>query len=500
MPLEHLDCYTTPFYHAISRDSNRECMSSLYPDYVFEEDDQPPIPPRFFVDKQLNQFNYSNVHILHQGVDTIKQLYKGIPHIKTYLDIEWEYKNKIGAVVNIQTKQGNFDFILGSGGKSGYTYRLQNNELGVIIFFASRYKKLIVERSGADGLPAFSDDTESYSHLKIECSPHLLLSFSHNEVQDLLDGFANVFMQDWDYSGVAAHLCVDVMGWFMPSDFEQRFRSYSKKDYTKHTGIETVELQQSETAVTYGGTQTITYGRPAFTQFTIYDKQIQALKTDKLDFWEDVWLSNSEIPELPSPYKPLLQQTEQERDSGIYNVRRFELRYHHNVIEQFSAYLAQNPSKHGVPEIKCYAQLYYWIPSLWLYGMTAYRLHYRPATKTLLDPMWTILMTQINWNMSEAKVLKRCHVSKKPYSQSIDKLIQLFMGCAISLYSRIKAFDGFDVVDELNKLTVWRDFIQVYYSHRLFISYEDFDILDSAIAHDFTQKLQHRRLAGSAVF
>ncbi|WP_353573142.1 hypothetical protein, partial [Candidatus Albibeggiatoa sp. nov. BB20] len=85
-----------------------------------------PLPQRYFTDSEARLHDLSNVHILHQGVDTIKQLYKGVPIFKTFIGIEQKYKSEIGAIVNIQTSTGNYDFILGSGGKSGYTYRLQN--------------------------------------------------------------------------------------------------------------------------------------------------------------------------------------------------------------------------------------------------------------------------------------------------------------------------------------------------------------------------------------
>ncbi|WP_353570569.1 hypothetical protein, partial [Candidatus Albibeggiatoa sp. nov. BB20] len=392
----------------------------------------------------------------------------------------------IGAIVNIQTSTGNYDFILGSGGKSGYTYRLQNNELGIIIFYCSRYKKIEVEPMALnDDLSDFSSDTEPHSHLKIECSPHLLCTSTPNEIQTMLDSFANVFLNNWEYLGVSAHLCVDVMGWDIPPDFEQRLVCRSKRNY-RHSGIQKIELQTGEIAVTYNRTETITYGSAAFTQFTIYDKTLQATKTDKLDFWEEIWQSNSEIPELPSPY----QRGEQ--------VRRFELRFHHRVIDQFSAYLAQNPSDYGEPEIKSYAQLHYWIPSLWLYGMTSYRLQY---TSSYIDPMWTILMQQVNWGVSQVKLLKREYgLSKKDYNPSIDRLVALYLGCVVSLYSR-KGYRAHEVMRELMKQGIWRD-IESFYEQRSKIWQYDWDYqeLGLHIELDLEDRINKRRLAGNALY
>lgn len=301
----------------------------------------------------------NKVHVLHRGVDTIKQLYQGIPHVQTFLDIDKEYKSKIGAVLTLHTATGHYNFLLGSGGKSGYTYRLQNNELGIIILFCSRYKKLQIDNDSYDALPKFEMDTEPYSHLKIECSPHLLCSTPVDEVQRMLDSFAAYFLQKgWQHSGVAAHLCVDVQGWDIPVDFEKRFVTRSKRNY-RHSGIEQVEFDGGEVAVMYGNTESMTYGTLAFTQFCIYDKTREATKSDKIGVWEEIWRASSEIPELPSPY----QQGE--------TVRRFELRFHHRVIDQFSAYLAANPTENGLidgcePHMKSYIQLYQWLPSLWL--------------------------------------------------------------------------------------------------------------------------------------
>ncbi|WP_353572831.1 hypothetical protein [Candidatus Albibeggiatoa sp. nov. BB20] len=439
-----------------------------------------PLPPRYFTTSDAQQIDLSNVHVLHQGVDTIKQLYEGIPHVKTFLDIEYEYKNKIGALVNIQTKTGNYQFILGSGGKSGYMYRLQNNELGIIIFFCTRFKKLEIERDEYDGLPRFTSDSETYSHLKIECSPHLLCSTSVNDVQSMLDSFASAFLNDWKHSGVAAHLCVDVMGWDIPQDFEQRFICRSKKNY-RHSGIQNIELEQGQVAVIYGRTETLTYGSATSTQFTIYNKTLQSTKTDKLEFWEEIWGSNSEIPELPSPYQ-----------SG-QTVRRFEVRFHHNVIDQFSAYLAQNPDDNGVPEIKSYAQLSYYIPSLWLYGMTSYRLQY---SSTFIDPMWTILMTQVNWGVSQVKVLKREYgVTKKDYSPAIDRLIALYLGCTLSLYAR-KGYYADEVIQDLQKQGIFSDILR-YYEQR-YHSWDYHEVILN-MECEFEERLTKRRLIGNAV-
>lgn len=49
--------------------------------------------------------------------------------------------------------------MIGSGGASGYQFRLQNSDLGLILFLKSRY----------------AEQDKEFSHFKIECSPHWLL-------------------------------------------------------------------------------------------------------------------------------------------------------------------------------------------------------------------------------------------------------------------------------------------------------------------------------------
>lgn len=494
MATKHMEAFDTTPHHKYMIEENKFISSQQVLNKLTDKIDElshelgetpeyPPLPQRYFMSPQGEYIDMTNVHILHQGVDTIKQLYSGIPHYDTFQEIETEYQRTIGAIMTLRTATGTYDFMLGSGGRSGYAYRLQNNELGIIIFFCSRYKKLKTD----DVLPAFTTDTEPYSHLKIECSPHLLCSTPVHTVQQMLDGFAAYFLQQgWQHSGIAAHLCVDVQGWDIPPDFEQRLVTRAKPKDT-YLGMQSMEFDGGEVAVIYGRRESITYGTASFTQFSIYDKTREATKSDKIETWEEIWQSNSEIPELPSPY----QQGQ--------TVRRFEIRFHHRVIDQFTAYLAANPTENGLtdglePEMKTYAQLYQWLPSLWLYGLTSYRLQH---SSTYIDPMWTILMTQVNWGVSQVRILKREYgKTTKGYTPSIDRLISLYLGCVISLYAR-KGYNSWDVFDELQKQGIF-DYIVQFYEQRYYTW--DWAEVQSHIMDDLDYKITQRRLAGNAVF
>lgn len=407
-----------------------------------------------FVHASGKVFDLNRVKILHEGVDTIRQLYTGTPK-PIINELRSLYEAEIGAIVTLAGER----WILGTGGKSGYRFRLQNNHLGLICLYGSRYAK----------------EDQHGSHLKIEVSPHFLYERSPEDVQRELDQVAGALLEDWGHAGLAVHLCLDVQGWNVPRDFEERFVCKAKRKVA-HTGISTFEFDGLHAAVRYGDQETITYGAAAGLQFTIYDKTKAALKQDKIHFWEAIWRKRTD-----ENFQPFYQDTD--------TVRRIELRFHHTVIEQFSQALCQGTDSAGNPciytcnQVRNFLQLQPHLTGLWRYGMQSYRLQY---TSTTLDPFWQVLLDDIQFNEHRPDIMYRREY-KKP-GRGAEKNVCLALGNMLSLYVRqglrIEAIWRF-----LQRSGIWDDILNYYYGRGL---------NEAMLRQHIEQAIEVRRLQGRA--
>ncbi|HEP8330699.1 TPA: hypothetical protein VDT87_006306, partial [Pseudomonas aeruginosa] len=122
---------------------------------------------RLFVDSMTGAFTgLSGVRILRCGVDTVRQLYNGKlrPEVMALFDLSVDVVEFAG-----------YEWSKGRIGRdSGYQYRLQNAELGLILLIKNHNIKV---------------DTLG-SHLKIEVSPHALDGADPHILQGVLDDLA----------------------------------------------------------------------------------------------------------------------------------------------------------------------------------------------------------------------------------------------------------------------------------------------------------------------
>ena len=168
----------------------------------------------YFCDFRGNEWDSSSVTVLHNGIDTVKQLYTGMIKLDRFEFIEKAYEQGI-YTVNI----GGWIWKIGSARKGGYRYFLNNSDLGVLVLIGSFYTE-----------PKYEGH-----HLKIELSPHFILNKDVNLLQECIDEFADIFIHLRQYSGVAIHLCADVQGWKPPDDLDHRMVTRAKR-ITKHSG------------------------------------------------------------------------------------------------------------------------------------------------------------------------------------------------------------------------------------------------------------------------
>lgn len=365
----------------------------------------------------------SHIKVLMSSVDTVRQLYR------CTLEPEWLQKFEDGIGLHRSTVQrfslNGFEFILGSGGASRYQYRLQNNELGLIVFIKSGSVKGCAEGT----------------HIKIECSPHFLLRYPVEVVQTWMDGIATELSSNVPiYQGVAIHLALDVQGWDVPDDFLQRLHCRSSKRVS-YDGIETAEYQLSGITATYGNNETMTFGSVNAVQFSNYDKTKQMVKMDKSAFFKSAWSGEFSTPLCFNEYdqnKP---------------VRRLEMRFHHSVLNQFHEGLETLNGAESGYKMKSYADAYLHLGALWRYAMEQFRLMYDP---NWYDPTWTLFTQDANFNQTHKDVQYK-RVRKEP-GEDNSRNVGLMLGNMISIFARngTKASVAFKCLRETG---CWQDIL-----------------------------------------
>ncbi|WP_027329104.1 hypothetical protein [Marinimicrobium agarilyticum] len=353
----------------------------------------PDAKGRLFFDK--NQFcDLSEVNILHSGVDTVRQLYRG--YLKT--DLMERLEDYSGFMM-----LGGYEWVAGRIGRdSGYQYKLQNADLGLILLIKNFNVK--IDNNGP--------------HLKIEASPHLIDEHTPYELQGIMNDLANEVLDDFDFNQSAVHIAVDVQGWEPPSDIVARMHCRSNH-VRQFDSMDSIEFASH--SATYNRGQSYLFGTASGVQLAIYNKSIQAKAVDKLDYWESVWKrQDNPFEDAPYNYDP---------EKPVW---RIELRYHHSVVQQFS----EGTTMAGQPVVfKSYAGLAPHLDGLWKYGLDSFKFLHRPG---FFHPFWTLLAQDVKVQTQVKSLLEKTDY-KRYYKTSTGfsgKNIELLLGNAISLAAR----------------------------------------------------------------
>lgn len=410
----------------------------------------------------LGQVDLSRVTFLHEGVDTIRQLYSGtlkqehLDAIKVVYDLGFSHP-----LIDLLGRQ----WFLGSGGKSGYKYRLQDSKLGLILFIGSRY--VLESISG--------------SHFKIEVSPHFIDERKSESIQGYMDALAARVLHDPRPVGCSVHLCVDVQGWQPPKDFSDLLITRSRRR-VNYQGIDHAEFSLSEISAVYGASQSFQFGLASSLQFSLYRKDLQIKAVDKVHFWESVWSRRTD-ENFHLLYQPDV------------NVWRFEFRFHHSVVQQFAEELGQT--------MDTFLSVVPHLTGLFRYALGNYRLNaVSAASKSLsetyrgvyIDPMWQLLLQDIQiLEPDPGFTYKRKR--KKP-GQGGFKNLNLAVGNLLSLYAR----NGINPIQALKFLMqsgIWKDYLEYFrmkFQRREFLSDE---FLRDKILEKITESLRIRTLLGA---
>lgn len=375
---------------------------------------------RVFVDPQtLVQTDLSHARLLRCAVDTVRQLYRGRPRSEV-LDLF-----ESSGLVEFAGYQWHAGRV---GRDSGYQFKLQNADLGLIALVKNHNVK-------ADSVGA---------HLKFEVSPHLIDNRSPKQLQELLDGLAVQLLTQCEANQCAVHLALDVQGWYPPADLVARMhcRARAQRDFS---GVERIEYD--ERAAVYGRGKSFLFGSASGMQLAIYDKTAQARAIDKLDYWESVWrrTDNPFDESDPFNYDPALP------------VWRIELRFHHGVVQQFADGSADIRTG-AMIDTRTFAEFAAHLQGLWQYGLQAFKLLVRPG---MYDAFWTLIRSDVRVFVEAASLVedtdyRRHYKTSRGFS---GKNVELFLGNFVSLLvrERVGAQRAFERLQDWECWSVIRD-------------------------------------------
>ncbi len=352
---------------------------------------------RLFVDPgQFTFTDLSGVRLLRCGVDTVRQLYRGMirPEIMALFE-------KPGTLVDFAGQRWHSGRV---GRDSGYQYRLQNADLGIILLVKNFNAKL-------DNIGP---------HLKIEVSPHAIDALSPERLQDRLDFYAAQVLTHLEINQCAVHLALDLQGWTPPADLVARMhcKARTQRDIS---GIS--EINWATKSSTYGRGETSMFGSASGVQLCIYNKTEQAKASDKLDYWESVWKRRDSFDEGdPDNYNP--KQT----------VWRVELRYHHSIIQQFASGSLDVKTGEAI-DTRSFAAFAGHLDGLWRYGCEAFRMLDRPG---MYNPFWTLISQDVRVSVPCVSLVD--HTTYKRHYKTANgfsgKNVDLFIGNMVSLLAR----------------------------------------------------------------
>jgi len=350
-------------------------MVSLGPDMLEAPDG------RIFVDAGTCEVtDLTALKMVHFGTDTVRQLYRG--SIKPGVLDLFESRDVV--------EFAGYDWMPGRTGRSsGYQFRLQNADLGLILLIKSFHV----------------DEDNEGPHLKIEVSPHCIKAHTPAQLQQLLDILASDVLSDSVASGTAIHIALDFQGWEPPADFEARLHCRSKR-VASVQGIQSLDWD-SESA-TYGRGQSWRFGAANGLQMALYNKSQEAKAHDKLDMWQHNWEQSGQY----DPEKP---------------VWRLEMRFHHSVVRQFSEGTVDTETGEAF-DFDSYYGLVDHRDGLWRYALRQFKFLARPGW---FDPVWTVLGRQKLCDDEYQVDYKRYHKTAAGFSgKNVELLLGNFISCA----------------------------------------------------------------------
>lgn len=412
---------------------------------------------------ELGQVDLAGFRVLHRGLDTVRQLFNCALKPEVLAEIRRIYDERVGELLEL----GGVLWLVGSGGKSGYKYRLQNSDEGLIVFVKSNFT--VLENAGG--------------HIKIECSPHWIDPRDAETMQGDLTAIAALLGDNVVPSGCAVHICCDVQGWEPGDDFLERIVTRARRIVHHHSN-DAAYVDLGEIATVFGRSESYLMGSATSVQFAMYRKDVQARKIDKLHYWQEVWSR-----ELGDGLNPVYDKSKP--------VWRLEFRYHQNVIGQF-ADGAVKALEYGLTVERerwmGIAGLSKHLYGLWCYALDIFRLEVHAyGHGFFVDPVWQLLRDDVKFVEPEGHFIYR-RVYKTPGIGN-EKNLMLAVGNLLSCYAR-NNYDVHFSFKCLKKSGIYNDLYN-YMANRAYWRQESFS--EVSIVQFIKKALLERKLRGAAV-
>lgn len=392
----------------------------------------------------------SHVEIVGSSVDTIRQLFYGLPDQGLIHKLELHSTNRED-LIYLGSPGGIRWHFTKMGKVARYRYKLQNNEEGIVILFGSYYEKL---------------DSPG-QHLKIELSPHFISQRSVLKIWQRLhgsSGLSGAFLHDAIPKGCAVHLAADYQGHTMPDDFLTRLSTYSRTIRVFDSLSELDLSDISESVASYGGAnveRNYLIGRASALQVCLYDKSKEIVKHDKLDYFHREW-QNYTLGSFDSSKK----------------VRRVEVRFHHSVIREIGEGMGKS--------LESWIDVAEHLTDIWRYGLERTRVRLSSNPNSVVDPFWQLLMQDVYFYVP-ADGLHICR-KKKESVDPVGKNISLLIGNMITLCAR-NGHDTKQVMGQLKRLNFYPQIVSYYISRGL---------SESDLRENVEKGLAMRRIIGKA--
>lgn len=360
---------------------------------------------------------YNDFNIVGASVDTVRQLYNGVPRAEIIERLNSALENQEQYVTLHNDIQYHFSKM---SKVSGYRYKFQNNDMGLIILFGSYY----------------ADMANNHSHLKIEVSPKFLVQFDGDYAQERLDWIADYMLSIYEPSGCAIHLAADFQGWQPDNTIFDNFVTYSRFNRV-YDGVSEMVLEDDWSGVSsrygteHGKMETLMFGKPSSLQTVIYLKSKEIIKSDKVDFYTNEW--NIYSLGTYDPERP---------------VWRLEFRFHHSILREVG-------NTHD-KKIETYKEAYEIMHDLWSYAIGRNRLELK---KGLIHPVWQMLLEDVSFPSPRTglTIIR----TKKNDVTSLTKNYSLIVGNIITVCARQNMNVG-EVMKQLKRFSFFDDLISNY--------------------------------------
>lgn len=363
-----------------------------------------------------DKFDSRSISVCHVGVDTVKQLYKGMVKTELFNFVADAYESGTQRI-----SIGGYSWKLGSGRFGGYRYSLNNPDYGILVLFGSFY----------------TGEKYEGDHLKIELSPHFILSKDVDLLQDWTDEIAEIFIHLWSYSGVAVHLCVDLQGFQPQNDLDSTLVTRARR-VRKFSGASEMAFERHAIATVHGQGESFTFGGVGSLQFSVYNKSKLIAKNQNVqEYWHAVYSARCIVEGVDADLNVPFDDNDDDFFQPIFkkdvDVWRIEARFHHSVIAQFAMGLNK--------DFRSFKSISKHLTGLFRYSLQAFRLDSSP---TYIHPVWQMLRDDIVFNHDENFIIYQRVYKKTDFDAPLsDRTLKILFGIFCSSLRRLKhSFDS----------------------------------------------------------